>query len=367
MPNHAFHEDDIGYLPGFLPGRLGREHRRIRTGEHPARVRAVEAGNAGTVDERIIRTVVNQHDAVGGHDGCGAGFHHARVESPRPARQHRHIERFSPVDEIHGVRQAHLVGLVGGGAEEIHPVFSVDLFRHDGPRLGPAHVPPALVRGQNHPHPVPVNEVFRRGQAQLGILLVVAGVGEIVRVTEPHQPRILDAAARFVVGFGRQHRLRPTREADAVRAGGVPQARGAGPVLGTIEHDDLAVVPYHGGVERACGLPPIALRGQHGAVRDAAPCPEGPSISLTREEQGAQYEQQPKALARVQEVLPPCPPTCGIGVLTPCPPLPAGAGERCRATRAPILDRASEVLTVLQSSPRSRRLRSEQLVDFRVA
>src|SRR5439155_23251766 len=90
-----------------------------------------------------------------------------------------------------------------------------------------------------------------------------------------------------------------------------------------------------GGVDRACGLPPIALRGQHGAGRGAAPCPERPSISLTREEQGAQYEQQPKALTRLQN-LTPGPPTCVRRVLTPgvpagyasSPPVPLSLRER---------------------------------------
>src|SRR5207248_3441722 len=95
-----------------------------------------------------------------------------------------------------------------------------------------------------------------------------------------------------------------------------------------------------GGVERACGLPPIALRSQHGAVRDAPPCAEGPCMPLSCDQEGAEYKRQSDAMperkgltalqssTRSSRGPHPLVPLSLSEVLTPCPPLPAGEGGR---------------------------------------
>src|SRR6202046_27327 len=94
-----------------------------------------------------------------------------------------------------------LISVVGAGAQKIHPVFSIDLLRDDGPRLRPLHIPVPFVRGHDYTLAFPMNEVFGSRQAELRVLFVVARVGQIVSVTELNQARILDAAV-FLIFLG---------------------------------------------------------------------------------------------------------------------------------------------------------------------
>ena len=59
-------------------------------------------------------------------------------------------------------------------------------------------------------------EVAGSGQAKLRIFFVVAGVGEIVRVADFLQARILDAAVFLVVGFWRKNGCGTAREMNSI-------------------------------------------------------------------------------------------------------------------------------------------------------
>src|SRR5438093_9151284 len=67
----------------------------------------------------------------------------------------------------------------------VHPELSIYLFWHDRAGLRPPDVPAAFGRRQDHTLALPLNEVLRGSETELRILLVVAGVGQVVRVAEP--------------------------------------------------------------------------------------------------------------------------------------------------------------------------------------
>src|SRR6266699_3011694 len=192
-----------------------------------------------------------------------------RSKMATAARKDRRVCRFGPVKQIVGVGKTHLVGLVGGGAEPVHPIFAIDFYGDDGAGLGPADVPVALVGGEDHTFALPMNQVARGGKAKLRVLLVVSGVGEVV-----------GAAEFLVVSFGGEDRFGFAREMDGVDAFGIAEAGGCGSVLGPVEHDDLAGVEHSRGIERAGGFPGGALRRKDGFVRGALPSAEGEIVSL---------------------------------------------------------------------------------------
>src|SRR5450432_1929716 len=120
------------------------------------------------------------------------------------------IEHFTPVQQVIGRSYAHLAVFALGVGEIVHPVFAVNFFWNHGAGLGPLHIPFAGVAGNDDAVALPVNQVFRSGEAKLGIFsvgggavhVVVAGVGEVIGVAEFLQARIFHAAAFFIRGFG---------------------------------------------------------------------------------------------------------------------------------------------------------------------
>ena len=137
-------------------------------------------------------------------------------------------------------------------------------------------MPPALLHGsrevvalrqervevrEHRPVLLPGEQVGRRGQAELGVLAVPRGVGQVVGAVDLGDPRVL--AAELLVGLGRrEHRLGVPLEVDAVVAG--RQADVADDVVGVraVEQHDLAVLHDGGRVVDARGLPAVALRAQ---------------------------------------------------------------------------------------------------------
>src|SRR6266699_2393921 len=202
-----------------------------------------------------------------------------RSKMATAARKDRRVCRFGPVKQIVGVGKTHLVGLVGGGAEPVHPIFAIDFYGDDGAGLGPADVPVALVGGEDHTFALPMNQVARSGKAKLGVLLVVACVSQVISVAEFLEARVFDPAAFLVVSFGGEDRFGFAREMDGVDAFGIAEAGGCGSVLGPVEHDDLAGVEHNRGIEGAGGFPGGALRRKDGFVRGALPSAEGEIVS----------------------------------------------------------------------------------------
>src|ERR1017187_4396492 len=84
--DHAFHENDIGNLAHLFPFLLGSEDRLLAAVENLARVFAVEYRDCGAVNEFVVSSVVNQHNAVGRQDWRWSGLDHARVELSRSTR-----------------------------------------------------------------------------------------------------------------------------------------------------------------------------------------------------------------------------------------------------------------------------------------
>src|SRR5579871_1633451 len=217
--HHAFHEDYIRNLADFFPLLLRLKDRGIGAGQHFAGIMLVEQHPAGAVNQVIVSAVVYKEYAVVGDDRRRAGLDHAGIELARAARQHGLREGIGPMEQIGGPCQAHLVGVVGLGAQVVHPPFAGNLARDDGAGLGPLHIPFSFVGGQENATALPVNEVAGGGEAQLGVMLVVAGVGEVPEAVNLEQARVFDAAILFVVCFGNENRLGAAGEVYAVAAG----------------------------------------------------------------------------------------------------------------------------------------------------
>src|SRR6266568_4030977 len=192
--HHSFDEDDVRNLADLLPLFFGREDGGVGAREEFARIAAVEDGNAGAIDEMVVGAVVNEDDAARGEDRRRAGLDDARIKFSGAARENRSLRGFGPVEKIARIREAHLIGLVRGGAEPVHPVFSADFFRDDGAGLGPAYVPVSFVGGKDHALAFPMGQVTGSGEAKLRVFFVVAGVSEVVGLAELLQARISDAA-----------------------------------------------------------------------------------------------------------------------------------------------------------------------------
>src|SRR5216684_3252303 len=84
---------------------------------------------------------LNEDDAARGEDRRRAGLDDAGIKFSGAARENRSLRGFGPVEKIARIREAHLVGLVRGGAEPVHPILAVDFFGDDGAGLGPTLVP----------------------------------------------------------------------------------------------------------------------------------------------------------------------------------------------------------------------------------
>ena len=172
------------------------------------------------------------------------------------------------MQQIIGHRKPGHVFVVGVGSEEVHPVLAVYLFGHDGAGLGPLHIPVASVRWDDDAVARPVNEVFRSGEAELRVVFVVSGVGEVEGVTNRDQPRIFDSAVAFVVCFRREHRFSVAREVNAIGALGISETRSARRVLRAIKHHVLAAKAHNRGIEHALRFPRVATGRKDRRGRD---------------------------------------------------------------------------------------------------
>ncbi len=176
--------------------------------------------------------------------------------------------------------QSHLIVVVRGRPQKIHPILAGNLLWHNRPRLRPANVPASLIGGENHTSSLPVDEILRSRQTQLRVFLVIAGIGQIISIAELHQPRVFYAAIFFVMFFRRKHRLAPPREMDPIRALSIAKARSAAFVLGPVKHYDFAVAKNHRRVERARRLPSVSLRRDHRSFGNALPRPKRQTCAI---------------------------------------------------------------------------------------
>jgi len=117
----------------------------------------VEDGDGGSIDELVVSAVVYEDDTAIGEDGWRAWFDDAGVKHSGAAREDGSGGGFSPVEQIVGVGEAHLVSFVGGGAEPVHPIMAVDFFGDDGAGLGPTDVPVAFVGWEDYAFAIPMD------------------------------------------------------------------------------------------------------------------------------------------------------------------------------------------------------------------
>ena len=197
----SFHEYYVWNLAHLLPILLEGKYRIRSAHEQMAWIFAVEDGKAGAVNGIIVGSVVHQDDAGWGEDGCGAGFNHSRVETSGTGGEDGLVESLGPVDEVGGVSESDLAELGAADAVKIHPVFAIDLLRYDSSGLSPGFVPLAFVCGEDYTHALPVDQIFRGGQAKLGVFFVVAGVSEVVSAVKLDEARVFDSSIFFVVRF----------------------------------------------------------------------------------------------------------------------------------------------------------------------
>src|SRR5580704_67487 len=284
--HHALDKHHARNLPDLFPILFRRKHRLICPRNQFSRIGAVKDRHARAIHQLVVRPVVHQHDSRRRQNGRRPRLDHPRIKFSRPSRKHGSLRRLCPVNQIVRIRKPHLVCLVRGGPEPVHPILPADFFRHNGARLGPPHVPVALVRRQYHALALPVNQVLRRGKAKLRIFFVVSGVRQVVRVAEFLQPWVLDAAVFFVVRFGRKDRLGAPRKMNSIHTLRIPKPRSSSGVLRAIQHDDFYRLRQlfrrrrertghghndHRGIESSGGFPARALRRKNRSVRCAPP------------------------------------------------------------------------------------------------
>src|SRR6266576_6183037 len=100
LVNQAFDKDDIGDLADFFPFLFRGEDGLVGTPDEFAGIVAVENGDAGAIDELVVRAVVDEHDTARSEDRRRAGLDDARIKFSRPAREDRSFCRFGPVIHI---------------------------------------------------------------------------------------------------------------------------------------------------------------------------------------------------------------------------------------------------------------------------
>src|SRR5713101_4081703 len=233
LSHHALNKHYVRHLPDPLPFFFRGEDGLIGSQDEFAGILAIEDRDAGAIHKFVVGAVVDQDDAARCEDRWRTGLDHARIKFFRAARQHRRGGRFRPVNQIGGIRQAHLVGLVRGSTKPVHPILAVDFFGHDGPGLGPGHIPVSFVGGQDHALAVPMDQIAGSGEAELRILFVIAGVGEVKSVAEFLEAWVFDATIFFIfiAGFWREDWIGAAREANPISTLGITEARGTRSVL----------------------------------------------------------------------------------------------------------------------------------------
>src|SRR6516164_73677 len=108
----AFDEHDIWNLPNLFPFLLRSKGRLFAPVEDLARIFAIEDCHCGTVDEFVVGPVVDEDDALWCQDRRGTRLDDARVKLSGPSMQHGYLRGLSPVNQVSGIRQSHLVVLV---------------------------------------------------------------------------------------------------------------------------------------------------------------------------------------------------------------------------------------------------------------
>src|SRR5215469_4252932 len=154
-----------------------------------------------------------------------------RVKHSRAARENRMVQGFGPVQQILGVSDSHLGILPLRVSQKIHPVFAIDLFVEDRAGFGPLHIPTALIGGEQDSLPLPMDEILRTSQTQLGIAfvgkmsiyVVVSRIREIERFTNFHDSRILNSSSLFIGSLALKNRLITPREMNSVLTSGVSE------------------------------------------------------------------------------------------------------------------------------------------------
>src|ERR1700687_1867448 len=159
LTRHPFDKNNVGHLPYLFPFFFRREDRVAGAGEQLARIFAIEDGYARAVHEAVVGAVVDQHDSAAGKNRWRPRLNHSRIEFARSLRQARSLGLSRPVQQVGGIRNAHLIRFIGAGPQPIHPILAVDLFRNDGARLRPTPIPIAFVGRKDHTLAFPMDLV----------------------------------------------------------------------------------------------------------------------------------------------------------------------------------------------------------------
>src|SRR5437762_2584798 len=164
--------------------------------------------------------------------------------------------------QIPGECQSHVVALVGRSSKIVHPPFVVDLLRNNRARFGPSSVPVSFVRRKQNALALPMHQVSRSSQAELCVLLVVAGVGQVIRAADLQYTRIFDPAIFFILGCRDQDRTTAAGEVETIGTGGIPDARSAGGILLAIKQNCLAIFSNRRRIECTCRCSPGIRRDE---------------------------------------------------------------------------------------------------------
>src|SRR5258708_13147673 len=81
------------------------------------------------------------------------------------------IKCFRPIEQVFGVGHTHLGIPVMRVPEKVHPVFAINFLGDDRSGFRPLHIPLTLISGKDNPSPLPVDQVGRRAEAKLAVLL----------------------------------------------------------------------------------------------------------------------------------------------------------------------------------------------------
>src|SRR5450631_927381 len=102
------------------------------------------------------------------------------------------IKSFRPMEQVCRVSHTHLGISSECVAQKIHPIFPIDFLGNDGAGFRPLHIPLSLISRENDALPLPMYQIGRRGETELGIFLVctnsihavVSGIGKVVSLAK---------------------------------------------------------------------------------------------------------------------------------------------------------------------------------------
>src|SRR5712692_3755699 len=172
IAHESLHKHDIRYLSDFFPFGPWRKNGLLSARENLGRIFLVEEDPTSRVNVFVICAVVDQENAFRSQDGRRTWLDNPGIKGAGAVGENRMIKGFRPMEQVFGISDAHLRILATRVREKIHPIFAINFLRDDCAGLGPFHIPLALVSRKHNASPLPVDQVGRCGETELGIFFI---------------------------------------------------------------------------------------------------------------------------------------------------------------------------------------------------